>query len=162
MVELKKITILSDNMKECIALDIAPEKKDYVWSNAITLAFAHRRFKRYSVAMECRAIYANGTMVGLISYNYYLEDLDFKEVCYRIRPVMIDKNHLNKGYEEASLRKILEEIQRKPHGEATAVFASYNPKEEDMAKIYEVVGFTKTNMKWQDPDDDDMITRMSL
>lgn len=162
MIELKKITILDDNMKECIALDVAPEKKDYVWSNAIVLAVAHRRFKRYSAAMECRAIYSNGEMVGLISYNYYIESPDFKEVCYRIRPVMIDKIHLNKGYEEASLRKLLEEIQTKPHGEATAVFASYNPKEEDMAEIYKAVGFTKTSMKWQNPDDGDIIARMSL
>jgi len=162
MIELKKITILDDNMKECIALTIAPEKKGYVWSNAIALAVAHRRYKRYSAAMECRAIYANGEMVGLISYNYYIEDPDFKEVCYRIRPVMIDKSHLNKGYEEASLRKLLEEIRTKPHGEATAVFASYDPKEEDMAKIYETVGFIKTDMKWQNPDDNDIITRMSL
>jgi len=162
MIELKKITILDDNMKECIALNIVPEKKDHMWSNAITLAIAYNRFKRFSAAMECHAVYAEGKMVGLITYNYFIENPTFKEICYRIRPVMIDKDHLGKGYEEAALRKLLDEVRTKPNGEATAVFAFYDPKEDDMAKLYESVGFTKTDMKWEDPDDDDIIVRMSL
>ncbi|MCL2378665.1 MAG: GNAT family N-acetyltransferase [Defluviitaleaceae bacterium] len=162
MVELKKITILDDNMKECIALDIAPEKKGHVWSNAITLAVAHRRYKNFSTAMECYAIYAEGKMVGLISYQHIVDSPIYKETCYRIRPVMVDKNHQNKGYEEAALGILLEEIRRKPHGEATAIFATYHPKEEDMAKIYEYVGFTKTDMKWENPDDNDIIARIGL
>jgi len=161
MIELNKITILDDNMKECIALDIAPGKEDYVWTNAITLAAAYRTYKRYSNAMECRAIYAQGKMVGLISYFYSIDNPIFKETCYRIRPVMIDKNHLGKGYEEAALNKLLEEVQTKPHGEATAIFATYNPKEEDMAKLYLSAGFTKTDMKTKNTGDD-IIMRMGL
>jgi len=159
MVELKKITILDDNMKECIALNIAPEKKDHMWSNAIALAVA---YKGLVPNLKCRAIYAEGKMVGLISYHHFAESPVFKEVCYRIRPIMVDKSHLGKGYEEAALRKLLEEIRTKPHGEATAVFATYAPEEEDMAKIYESAGFVKTDMKWEDPEDDDIIARMSL
>ena len=41
MVELKKITILDEHMKECIALDIPKEKEDYVYSNALMLAVAY-------------------------------------------------------------------------------------------------------------------------
>jgi len=163
MIELKKITILDDNMKECIALDIAPQKKDFVYSNATFLALAYEYNARGTV-MECSAIYAEGKMVGLISYNYYVGDPVFKETCYRIRPFMVDKNHLGKGYEEAALRKLLDEIQTKPHGEATAIFATYDPQEDDMAKLYEAAGFIKTDMGWEDedPDDNDVITRMSL
>lgn len=161
MVELKKITLLDDSMKECIALDIAPEKKDHIWSNAITLAVAYKRFKRFSAAMECRAIYADGRMVGLISYNYYVDDPVFKETYYRIRPVMVDKNHLGKGYEEAAISILLEEIRIKPHGEATAIFAVCSPK-EDMTEIYESIGFIKTDIKLEGPNNDDIIVRMSL
>ena len=163
MIELKKIAITDDNMKECIALDVAPEKKDFVYTNAITLALAYE-FNTKGTVMECRAIYAGGKMVGLIAYNYYSGDPVFKETCYRIRPFMIDKNHLGKGYEEAALKKLLEEIRTKPHGEATAIFATYDPEEEDMAKLYASVGFIKTDMDWkdEDPDDNDVIARMSL
>ncbi|MCL1787426.1 MAG: hypothetical protein FWG38_05520, partial [Defluviitaleaceae bacterium] len=110
MITLKNITILDDNMKDCIALDIAPEKKDRLWSNAITLAFAHDRYKRSSQGMACRAIYNDNDMVGLISYNYFVDDPTYKETCYRIRPIMVDKHHLGKGYEAAALQLLLEEL----------------------------------------------------
>jgi diamine N-acetyltransferase len=114
--------------------------------------------------MECRAIYAGDKMLGLISYSYYVDDPVFTEVCYRIRPPMIDKNHVGKGYEEAALRRLLEEIRTKPHGDATAVFVTCDPEEADMAKLYESVGFIKTDMTWEaeDPDDNDVIMRMGL
>ena len=163
MVELRKITYTCPSMKECIALDMLPEQEDYVNSNAIMLAVAHDYNKRGTV-MECRAIYADGKMVGLITYNYYVGDPVFKETCYRIRPYMIDKNHVGKGYELAALQKLLEEIRTKPHGDATAIFATYDPEEEDMAKLYKSVKFVKTDMNWdaEDPDDDDIIVRMSM
>ena len=163
MIELKKITILDDNMKECIALDIAPEQEDFVYTNAITLAGAYE-YNSKGIVAECRAIYADGKMVGLIAYNYYVGDPVFKETCYRIRPVMVDQNHRNKGYEEAALQKLLEEIRTQPHGKATAIFATYDPEEEDMAKLYKSAGFVKTDMNWEaeDPEDNDVIVRMSL
>jgi len=162
MVELKKISILDDDMKDCIALDIVPEKKEHMWSNAITLAMAHRRYKRFCTAFECRAIYAQGKMVGLAAYCHYVEAPRFKETCYCIRSIMVDKNHQDKGYEEAALRLMVAEIRTKPVGEATAIFATYLPAEEDMAKIYESTGFTKASPELAKPDDTDVIVRMSL
>jgi len=163
MVELKKITITSPDMSECIALNIAPDKKDYIYSNAIALAVDYE-YNAKGTKMESRAIYALGKMVGLIAYNYYVGDPVFIETCYRIRPFMVDKNYTDKGYEKAALQKLLEEIRAKPHGEATAIFATYDPEEEDMAKLYESAGFIKTDMNWdaEDPDDNDIIVRMSL
>jgi len=163
MIELKKITILDDTMKECIALDIAPEKKDFVDPNAMILALEYD-FNVRNKPVECRAIYSEGKMVGLISYHYFVDNPVYKETCYRIRPLMIDKSYLGKGYEESALRAILEEIRTKPHGEAAAVFATHSPKEDDMAKLYESVGFIKTDLSVddEDPDDSDIIVRMSL
>ena len=163
MIELKKISILDDNMRECIALDIAPEKKDFVYPNSIALALAYNYNKRGN-PMDCYAVYAESKMVGLISYNYYVGDPVFKEPRYRIRPFTVDKNHLGKGYEQSALQELLAVIRTKPHGEATAIFATYDPAEEDMAKIYESAGFVKTDMTFEaeDPDDNDIIVRMSM
>jgi len=157
-------------MKECIALNIAPEKKDYVHSNAIVLATAYSRFGMRGRVMECRAVYAMGEIVGLASYNYYdvseynryVGDPDFKEVCYRIHPFMIDKAHLEKGYEEAALRLLLDELQAKPFGDAAAIFATHFPKEEDVAGIYASVGFSKTDATWAKPNDKRIFMRMGL
>jgi len=40
MIELKEISILDDNMKECIALEVLPEQDDFVASNSYSLAEA--------------------------------------------------------------------------------------------------------------------------
>ena len=148
MIELKKITLLSDDMKECIALDIAPEKKDFVFSNAVMLADSYD-FDLRGRILDCRAIYVEGKMVGLITYNYYVDNPFFKKTCYRIRPFMIDKNHTGKGYEKAALQKLLEEIKTQPHGEATAIFAHYDPTEKDMSELYRSVGFVETDLIWE-------------
>ena len=163
MLELKKIALTSDDMKECIALDIAPEQEDFVQHNAYVLAEAYD-WNLKGIVWECRGIYHENKVIGLISYNYYVDDPVYKEPCYRIRPFMVDKNHLGKGYEEAALQKLLEEIRTKPNGEATAIFATCDPEEEAMAKLYESVGFIKTGMDWvaEDPDDNDIIMRMGL
>ena len=163
MVTLKKIAMTSGEMPVCIALDVAPHQKDFVYPNAIMLALDYE-YNAKNMPMECRAIYADGNMVGLIAYNYYVNDPVFKETCYRIRPVMIDKNQQDRGYEAAALQKLLEEIKTKPHGEATAIFVSYDPEEEAMANVYAQAGFAITNLNWdaEDPDDNDVIARMSL
>ena len=165
MITLKPITLTSPDMPTCLDLDVAPEKEDYVRPTSSTLAMAHRRFKRFCKAMECRAVYANGQMVGLLSYFYSTEGMDFKdyeEACYVIRPIMVDKNHLGKGYEKEALLTLVEELRTKPNGEAVAIFAFHAPEEADRADLFQSVGFVKTDMKWEDPDDGDIITCISL
>jgi len=107
MIELKKITLLSDNMKECIALDIAPEKKDSVYSNAFMLAWAYTNTV-WNKQMECRAIYVSSKMVGLIRYHRYVDSPNYNsETIYYIGPFMVDKNHSDNGYEEAALKQLV-------------------------------------------------------
>ncbi|MCL2407255.1 MAG: hypothetical protein FWC95_04940 [Defluviitaleaceae bacterium] len=163
MIELKKITLLSDDMPKCIDLNIPEDKDDYLISNAEVLAWAYD-WNYAGKITECRAIYARDEMVGLICYNYYIGDPIFKETCYRIRPVMVDEGHLDKGYEVAALERLLEEIRTKPHGNAAAIFATYDPEEKDMAELYASVGFIKTDLNWdaEDPDDNDIIVRMNM
>ena len=158
MIELKKITITSEEMKDCIALDVAPEQKDFVYPNAIMLALEYN-FNVRNKPMECYAIYAEGTMVGLIAYNYYVTPPCFKETCYRIRPLMVDKTQRGKGYEEAALKALLKEIRKQPN-DATAIFVTYDPKEEDMARIYETIGFVKTDLILEG--DSDIVARISM
>ena len=162
MITLKNITILDDNMKDCIALDIAPEKKDYIVSNAMMLAVAHRRYQRFSQAMACRAIYKGSDMVGLITYNYYVDSPMYKETCYRIWPIMVDKRHGDKGYEAEALQLLLAELRTKPCGEATAIFACHSPKYTEAATLYAAAGFAKTDLTWDDPDDEDVIVRLPM
>ena len=163
MLELKKITLTSDDMKECIALDIAPEQEDFVQHNAYVLAEAYE-WNLKGIVWECRGIYHENKVIGLISYNYYVDDPVYKEPCYRIRPFMVDKNRLGNGYEEKALQLLAEEIRTKPLGEAAAIIATYNLKEEDMAEVYKSAGFVETRMDWadEDPNYNSIIMRMGL
>ena len=164
MVELKKITLLSDNMKECIALDITPEKKDFVESNAYMLAWAYEN-NSHNKPMECRAIYVDDKMVGLIVYQYYTNEAYFNdETVYRLRPFAVDKHHLGNGYEEQALKLLIDEIRTKPLGEASAIYSSYDTKEEDMAVVYEHAGFAKIQLKLADEDEtnDTIFVRLGM
>ena len=165
MLTLKHITLTNPNMPACIALNIPPHKKenDYVTPAAYTLAYAHSYNKR-GIPYECRALYAGEEIVGLISYNYYTNDPIFTEVCYRIRPFLVDAKHQNKGYEAEALRLLIAEIETLPHGNAAAIFAAYDPEETDCASLYADASFAVTDMNWGaiDPDDNDLIVRKAL
>jgi len=163
---LKPITILSSEMPACIALNVIPEKKEaeYVWTNAYMLGLQYRYTQAKREPMECRAIYADDKMIGLITYNYFGNEPTYKEPCYRVRPVMIDKDHAGKGFEAQALNLLLDEIRTKPFGEAEAVFATYYSVEKDMAKLYLDAGFVATNLGGDadDPDNKLIITRLAL
>ncbi|MCL2187288.1 MAG: hypothetical protein FWC16_03980 [Defluviitaleaceae bacterium] len=165
MLTLEPITLTSPEMPACIALDVPPHKKeeDYVLAAAYTLAYAYT-FNKRGTPYECRAIYADGQIVGLIAYIYYTDNPVFKETCYRIRPILVDKSHQDKGYELEVLRQLITEIETLPHGNATAIFASYDPEETDCASRFAAAGFTVTDLNWgeEDPDDNDIIVRRAL
>jgi len=164
MITLKKITILDEEMKECIALTIPEEREDYVESNAVCLSDDFEYNRRKLRVWESRAIYADGKMVGLIAYNYYTDDPVFKEACYRIRPFAIDRDYIGLGYESAALESLLDEIREKPFGEAAAVFATYHPDEEETGKLFEKQGFSKTGLDWaaENAECKDIIVRLSI
>ena len=165
MIKLKKITLLDEEMKDCIALTVPKERKDYVNSNALNLAYTFEDNRRNIKPRECRAIYADGKMVGLISYIYYTNSPVFKEVCYRIVSVMVDRDYVGLGYENAAAKILLDEIRMKPVGEAAAVFAVYHPDEKDMAELFESLGFVKTDLDWTAIGKDeceDVIVRLTI
>ena len=165
MIELKKITLLDKEMKDCIALTVPKEREDYANSNTLNLAYTFEYNRRNIMPRECRAIYANGKMVGLISYIYYTNSPVFKEVCYRIVPFAIDRDSAGFGYENAAVAILLDEIRTKPFGEAVAVFAAYHPDEKDMAELFESHGFVKTDLDWGAIGEDeceDIIVRLTI
>jgi len=165
VVTLKKITLLDKEMEECIALTVPKEREDYYTSNALILAYTFEYSRRNLMPRESRAIYADGKMVGLITYIYYANSPVFKEICYRIAPFMIDRNYVGLGYEKAAITLLLDEIRMKHFGEAAAVFTEYHPDEKDIVEIFENLGFIKTDLDWAAVGDDeceDIISRLAI
>ena len=137
MIELKKISILDDNMKECIELEVLPEQRNFVASNAVSLAQAYETNKAYEKKGEgsiavAYAVYENGKMVGFAMYGYFPPDNDEDsyskdEHIYYFWRLFIDKNHQGKRIGTEVVRQVMEEIKTKPYGEANYCYVSYEP-----------------------------------
>jgi len=167
MIELRKITLLDEEMKDCIALNVPKERVDYVDSNAIILSLIFERTRRKlgTGVRECRAIYADGKMIGLFTFDYIAESRLFKEACYYIHPFAIDKDSVGMGYEQAAVIALIDEFRKKPFGEAAAVFVMYHPNEKGMAELFSSVGFAKTALDWSSVGQDnrkDIIVRFAI
>jgi len=163
--EFRRVSLIgenSKNLRDVIDITLAEEQEEHIYSAAIALAIDYE-FGRKGTKMECYAMYDGGKIIGLVSYCYYTDDPVFKGACYRIRPIIIDRNHLEKGYEEAAMLKLLEKVRTLPHGPATAIYVSHHPEEVDIAAVYKKVGFTKTNLTWEEEDpSDDLILSIGL
>ena len=147
MIELRKISILDDNMKECIALDVLPEQDNYVASNAYSLAQAYECSKSEDgdIAVPY-AVYENGKMVGFAMYGYFPPDDDedaysTDEYIYYFWRLLIDKNHQGRGIGREVVRQVMEEIKTKPHGEASYCYVSYEPENIASKTTFASYGF---------------------
>jgi diamine N-acetyltransferase len=138
VIKLKKISILDDNMQECVELKVLPEQEDFVMPNEFSLAEAYDVNKAHdengvgNIAVPY-AIYENDKMVGFIMYGYLMpedsdEALSRDEHVYLIWRILIDKNHQRKGIGGEALRLVMEEIKTKPCGEAKYCYSSYVPE----------------------------------
>ena len=164
MIELRKITFLDEEMKECIALAIPEERKKYVESYAIILSDDFEFNRRNLGVRESRAVYADGKMVGLITFNYYADSPVYKEACYRIQPFALDRDS-GLGHEKAAVSALIDEFRKKSFGEAAAAVATYHPDEEGMAELFESLGFVKTDLDWSPVGQDerkDIIVRFEI
>ena len=151
MIELKKISILDDNMKECIELDFLPEQTGFVAENAISLAEAYDSNKAFaktgtgSMAVPY-AVYENGIMVGFAMYGYFAPEDDDEgygngEPVYYFWRLLVDKNHQRKGIGREIVRQVMDIIKSKPHGEATYCYVSYEPTNVGSKTIFASYGF---------------------
>ena len=148
MVELRKITILDDNAKECIELDVSPEQTKFVAHNATSLGQAYAIEKRgLGSRAASYAIYADKKMVGFIMYGFfkpeYDDDFNESKDYYYFWRFMVDKSQQGKGYGKAAMTQIINEIKQKPFGDAEHCYISYEP-DNPMKKFYESYGFVET------------------
>ncbi|MCL2409168.1 MAG: GNAT family N-acetyltransferase [Oscillospiraceae bacterium] len=161
MIELRKISILDDNMKECIELELTPEQYNFVAHNAESLGEAYAlNSKGINSVATAYAIYADGLMVGFLMYGYFEKEFDdtYNEDCYYFWRFMVDKSHQGKGYGRQALAQMLDEIRQMPNGKADYCYTSYEPTNVVAKKLYESFGFAETGQV----DDGELVARMKL
>jgi diamine N-acetyltransferase len=144
VIELRRISIFDDNMKECIELDIEEHQRGYVAANSISLAQAYDKNLKGETARPY-AIYADDKMVGFVMYGFFTKEEDgTDEDQYYFWRLMIDKNHQGKGYGKQAMNKIIEDIKTFPLGPSETLTTSYEMSEVGPRKFYESLGFKAT------------------
>lgn len=131
MVELRKIT--EENFEECLNLNIAENQKEFVSSNAHSLAQA---WIYYDTAFPF-AVYANNTMVGFIMLGYY-EAGGY----YTLWKLMIDEKYQNKGYGRKAVRLGIEYLVN--YFKVKEVYTAYYVTNRIARNLYASVGFRET------------------
>ncbi|MCL2377185.1 MAG: GNAT family N-acetyltransferase [Defluviitaleaceae bacterium] len=159
MIDLRKIWITDDNMKECIALEVIEEQRKFVASNAMSLADAFD-WNKDGESVTPYAIYADGNMVGFVMYCFVRQEYEdtYGEDCYFFWRFMMDKAHQGKGYGREALKMILDEIRQMPNGKAEHCYTSYEPANVVAKKLYEDFGFAETGQV----DDGELVARLKL
>ena len=154
MIELRKISILDDAMKECITLRVTSEQEDFVASNAISLAEAYDCNGKYDETGEGTiavpyAVYENDIMVGFAMYGFFPpgddEDEDeaynTEEPYYYFWRLFVDKAYQGRGLGREIVRCVMDEIKTKPYGEASYCYVSYDQENTASKATFSSYGF---------------------
>ena len=143
-VTLREVT--RENLREVLLLEVAPEQKRFVASNAISIAQAHF----YPEVAWFRAIYADETPVGFLM----LEDGAGAQEVFLWR-FMIDRRFQRHGFGRRAIELVLEHVRARPG--TSALTLSHVPGDGSPGPFYQLLGFVHTGEK--DPDGELMMRR---
>jgi RimJ/RimL family protein N-acetyltransferase len=165
MIILKEITMLSDNMKECLALDISINEDEFPNTPATMMAtpIIYMQMGK-GEKVRTLAIYEDDTMIGVTQYKKYVDEIPFKIPCYRLHSVLLDNKYLGKGYEEKALRVLIDELQANRNPDVKKIFASYQKEDLERKNIFKNLGFKETDITWdeKDPTCKDIIAELNI
>jgi diamine N-acetyltransferase len=129
-VTLREIT--AETVRAVCNLDVAPEQRAYVASNAVSIAQAH-----FEPRAWFRAVYADETPVGFVMLN-----LDPESEEYFLWRFMIAAAQQGRGYGHRALDLVVEHVRRLPG--ARRLVSSYVPGEHGPRDFYLRYGFVET------------------
>lgn len=128
-VTLRPIT--AENIRAILRLEVAPEQRQFVASNLVTMAFT------YVDPYVPWAIYAGQEVVGLVAIEM-IPDNPIEDR-YWICRFMIGEAFQGKGYGTAAMREAMAMIAAKP--DADRVRLSVVPENTHAIRFYERLGF---------------------
>ena len=130
MVTLREVT--KDTVFAVCDLHVAPEQREYVAENAVSIAQAHFEPKAWF-----RAIYADETPIGFVMIS---DDPDAPE--YFLWRLMIDAMHQGKGFGQRAVAVLVEYVRTRP--DARELLVSYHPGSLSPRDFYLKQGFRDT------------------
>jgi diamine N-acetyltransferase len=122
----------ADNFIEAMRLEVTPEQKQFVASNAASIAQS-----KFHTFLECCGIYDGDTMVGFSTFGKNPED----DTVWIVRH-MIGADHQRKGYGSAGLHALIDHM--KGEYDCASIFLDVGPENVAAIKLYERAGFVDT------------------
>ncbi len=144
-VTLREVT--KENLRDVLKLEVAPEQKDFVAPNAISIAQAY--FDRETAWF--RAIYADEIPVGFLMLS---DKPSIPE--YFLWRLMIAARYQKFGFARQAMELLFDYVKTRPG--ATEIFTSCVPGEDGPYKFYERLGFAPTG----EVDDGEVVMRREL
>ena len=129
-VTLREIT--KDTFGEVCRLDVAPEQKGFVATNAVSMAQAN-----FHEDAWFRAIYADDTIVGFVMLSDVPEKAE-----YFLWRFMIDRKYQGKGYGRRAIEALKAHVRTRPNAEH--LYVSYKKGEGGPEGFYARCGFEPT------------------
>ncbi len=148
--DLHLVKVNERNYRELIDLRVAKEQRNFVASNAISLAQAYDTVADGKFA-QCFGIYDGDTPVGFAMIGHNSEEYEGMAEVYRhsycLWRFMIDQRYQKRGYGRDALWLLLDYVLTFPDGEEALWSTSYEPENEVAAKLYHDFGFAENGEK---------------
>ncbi len=151
-ITLKKVNRL--NLRAILQLDVKPEQKSLVASNAVSIAEAY-----FNKDAWFRAIYADSKPIGFVmisdtSLKYRNNSKHIPN--YFLWRFMIDKKYQGKGYGKEAMNLIIDHIKKRPN--AKEFLLSHSKADGNAGSFYEKCGFEYTGKEISD----ELVMRLKL
>lgn len=124
------VELNAENWYDCCELEVSTDQKEYIESNAISIAQS-----KFEPTLKPYAIYAGEKVVGFLMYNSVQEELDG----YWIYRIMVDKNFQGQGIGKAATRLMISEMATLPN--AKKIVVGYHPENLGAHHLYSSLGF---------------------
>ena len=133
---LREVT--ADNLGAVLALEVFDEQRNWVASNARSIAQAHFHQEAWF-----RAIYADEVPVGfLMLHDENLRDEVRQNDYYFLWRLMIDKRYQNLGFGRRAVRLLIDHVKQRPN--ASTLLSSFRSGQNSPEGFYAKLGFTRT------------------
>lgn len=127
--DIQLLPVDRENIGEVIALEVAPEQRDYVLDNAVSLAQAYAQSELIPLV-----IYDGKTPVGFLMYCIDADDGE-----YWLYRLMVDQKHQGKGFGKRAMTELLQTVQKDPN--RSGMFLAVDPASEAAVNLYHALGF---------------------
>ena len=140
IIELRDVT--TENYFDVLNLDVKEYQKQFIATNAISLAEAYVYTKNGDFVAPL-AVYDNDEIIGFVMIAYD-KKIGISSGNYLLFRFMIDKNFQNQGYFKPIMDKVLDYVRTAPAGLGNKLWLSYEPENEYARSCYLSYGFKET------------------